>query len=106
MNYKCDGDAPEDLKVALETPRTLLGWARNKSTEDLRAAIGFIRRDCIVERDVLNEEIDRRQHREMQVRLESLKVPHWTVLPNFWLTLVSAIAAVAAAIFAWLALKH
>jgi hypothetical protein len=51
------------------------------------------------------EKIVNARHREIHDRLEELKRPHWTVLPNFWLTAISAIAAVAAAYLAWLALK-
>jgi hypothetical protein len=51
------------------------------------------------------EEKEETRHREIHDRLEELKRPHWTVLPNFWLTAISAVAAVAAAYLAWLALK-
>ena len=49
------------------------------------------------------EEVNGRRHIEMTQRLEELKKPHWTVLPNFWFTVVSAIAAVAAAVLTWIA---
>lgn len=50
------------------------------------------------------EENEAVRHREIQECLEELKKPHWTVNPNFWITLVSAIAAIVAAYFAWRAL--
>jgi len=51
------------------------------------------------------EELEQLRHSEIQRQLEELKRPHWTVLPNFWLTFASAIAAVIAAYLGWLALK-
>ena len=102
MNYKCDPRAPEDLKIAVDTPHALLKWCREKDTEGLRVALGFIRRDCTVERDVINEEIDRRQHRETQARLDSLKTPHWTVIPTFILVIIAILVSV----FAWLFPRH
>jgi hypothetical protein len=48
-----------------------------------------------------NAEKEEARHREINGRLEDLKRPHWTVKPNFWITVVSAIAAILAAYFAW-----
>lgn len=45
------------------------------------------------------------RHQEIRGRLEELKKPHWTVSPNFWVTVTSAVAAIVAAYFAWRALK-
>jgi len=42
------------------------------------------------------------QQRRSQDKM--LKV-HWTVLPTFWFTVISAVAAILAAYFAWTALK-
>jgi hypothetical protein len=42
---------------------------------------------------------------EILRRLADLKKPHWTVIPNFWLTLIGAIAAVVAAWLAWFTRK-
>jgi hypothetical protein len=41
------------------------------------------------------------RHTEIQAQLAELKKPHPTVWPNFAFTVISAIAAVAAAYFAW-----
>jgi hypothetical protein len=46
------------------------------------------------------------RHEKVMRALEELKTPHWTVTPNFWLTMVSAMAAIVAAICAWFALKR
>jgi hypothetical protein len=45
------------------------------------------------------------RHAEIARRLDKLKEPHWTVLPNFWLTLIAAVAGVVAAALAWVGLK-
>jgi hypothetical protein len=50
-------------------------------------------------------ELTKRRHEELSKKLDELKKPHWTVLPNFWLTAISALAAVLAAYLAWLALR-
>lgn len=54
-----------------------------------------------VERDKREDE----RHREIERRLDELRRPHWTVRPNFAFTVIGASAAVAAAIFGWLALR-
>ncbi len=46
-------------------------------------------------------EKEEERHANIKLRLDELKKPHWTVLPNFWLTLIAALAAVAAAFIAW-----
>jgi len=38
-----------------------------------------------------------------QLHFDALKKPHWTVVPNFWLTAIAAIAAIIAGIIAWFA---
>ncbi|MGA3007335.1 MAG: hypothetical protein ABSE59_05530 [Opitutaceae bacterium] len=45
--------------------------------------------------------VEKQRHDEIIGKLEKLKKPHWTVSPNFWITVVSAIAAVLAAYFAY-----
>lgn len=44
---------------------------------------------------------EKAMHAETQKKLSELKVPHCTVWPNFIFTMISAMAAVAAAYFAW-----
>ncbi len=66
----------------------------------------------ILKKELAAREADRREkaeeerNRKIEGRLEELRKPHWTVLPNFWLTTVAAIAAVVAAMIAWLAWKQ
>ena len=47
--------------------------------------------------------------RDLDIKIHSgirdLKKPHWTVLPNFWLTFLAAALAFVAAILSWLALQ-
>ena len=45
------------------------------------------------------------RHEQLHTQLKELKKPHWTVSPNFWVTVVSACAAIVAAYFAWVAIK-
>ncbi|MGD1032119.1 MAG: hypothetical protein ABSA05_13365 [Opitutaceae bacterium] len=52
------------------------------------------------------EAANERRHKELARRLDELKKPHWSVVPNFWITALSAAGALAAAYFAWLALKR
>jgi hypothetical protein len=99
QNPRCIEGAPEDLKDAVLSPHSLLKWCRPKTTEELREALGFIHRDFVDLRDVINEEIDRRQHRETQAHLESLKVPNWTVLPTFGLVIIAILVSVLSWVF-------
>ena len=45
------------------------------------------------------------RQKALERRIEELKVSHWTVIPNFWLTAVAAVAAVLAVYFAWRAVQ-
>jgi hypothetical protein len=101
-----DPAASESLKEAVtKGGPTLIVWCKNASDGGLRDALKHIYRHNDVYLDMVREEIEERRHREVERRLEELKKPHWTVLPNFWLTALSAFAAIVAAILAWLALK-
>lgn len=79
-------------------------------TADKRELLRGLYRELRVEREAADarkdsEDASARRHSDLSSRLEELKKPHWTVLPNFWLTAVSALAAILAAYLAWLALK-
>jgi hypothetical protein len=43
-----------------------------------------------------------RRFADISRKLDELKKPHWSVAPNFWVTVISALAAVIAAIIALL----
>jgi hypothetical protein len=47
------------------------------------------------------EEKELAMHNEIHDTLEGLKIPHWTVLPNFWVTVIAALAAILAVYFSW-----
>lgn len=102
-------DAPTSLKTAFAASCSeVIAWSKTASDADLKAALAWIYRTPSNEPYLrcIQEEIEERRHREVENRLSVLKKSHWTVLPNFWLTAVSAVAAVIAAYFAWLALKR
>ena len=50
------------------------------------------------ERQLFQEEIESRRHRELSTRIVELKKPHWTLVPTFWLVLVGVIAGIIAAV--------
>lgn len=52
------------------------------------------------------EKANERRHNALTKRLDDLKRPHWSVTPTFWITVISAAAAIAAAYFAWLAIDR
>lgn len=52
------------------------------------------------------DKLEEARHREVKDQLAELKKPHWTTVPNFWITVVSALAAIVAAILAWLAWRQ
>jgi hypothetical protein len=95
-------NAPEALKHAALSQNGLRAWCREQETEALRTAIGFLEQGADVERDVINEEIDRRQHRETQRHLKALQTPHWTVIPTFVLVIV----AILVSLLAWIFPRH
>ena len=95
-----------DLQEAAVSPTELRKWCRGKDTEQLRDALAAMLPHFVAERAVLDEEIDRRQHRETQARLESLKKPHWTVLWTFALVIVGLIVSIAGTVIGWLAWRR
>jgi uncharacterized membrane protein len=46
------------------------------------------------------EEADEKRHQEVQAKLAELQRSHWTVVPNFWLTVIAAVASVIGVILA------
>ena len=43
-------------------------------------------------------------YEQQRRKQDQLLKTHWTVIPNFWLTAISAVAAIIAAVLAWLAI--
>ena len=50
------------------------------------------------------EERAKLRHQEIVAHLLELKKPHWSVTPTFWIAIISALAAIGAAYFAWLSI--
>lgn len=72
-------------------------WIRNATDAEL---------DAFIDRSQLNTfftfataERQRRQH-------ITLRRPHWTVVPTFWLVIAGVIFAACAGVISWLAWKH
>lgn len=66
--------------------------------------------DEALDKEIMSKEINdaARQmilYEKTNREIKNLAKPHWTVQPNFWITTVSAIAAIVAAYFAWLAVR-
>jgi hypothetical protein len=77
---------------------------------DLRDPMLPLYRSLLAERlsEEAREQDQKRQkamHLQLKEAVEKVSKPHWTVLPNFWLTCIGACAGIAAAWFAWLALR-
>ncbi len=53
-----------------------------------------------------SEEASAQRHDEISRRLEELKKPHWSIVPNFWMTAALLILTFIGAIAAVLALRH
>ena len=74
-------------------------WVKTASETDLHEVFDHMSpMSCASKWKIAETEVARRRHAE-------LRKPHWTVLPNFWLTVVSVLAAVTAAYLSWLALS-
>jgi hypothetical protein len=85
-HYHSD-DAPEDLKKAIHDG-TFVDWYKNASTEQLESALRSVY-SHYDKYPLIQKEIDHRQ-----------SLPHWTLVPNFWLIVVGTIAGIVAAIMA------
>jgi hypothetical protein len=107
METGINPNASEALKKAFSVSCSeVIAWSKTASDAELKDALASIYRTPPNEPYLgcIREEIEDRKHREIEAHLKALKRPHWTVLPNFWLTVISAAAALIAAYFAWLAL--
>jgi hypothetical protein len=77
--------SPADFIYALDRLET------DQPTER-RAALRGLYRALMIERVELEarqaaEVANERRHGQISVRLQELKKPHWSVVPNFWMTL-------------------
>ena len=102
------GDVPLDPEIEFAVAES-----RKQPTAELLHTVGAVpnpqNRWNIAARIVLEErrleaerlriEKDDARHMEIKNRLDELKKPHWTVNPNFWVTVVAAIAGIVAAYF-------
>jgi hypothetical protein len=73
--------------------------------EQLREVLRCDTRDSLDnhDRQLFQEEIESRRHRELSTRIEELKKPHWTLVPTFGLVLLGVIAGIVAAVMEVLA---
>jgi hypothetical protein len=55
---------------------------------------------------IASEEANIQRHNEISKRLDDLKKPHWSIVPNFWITVLISILTAIAVIAAFLALRH
>jgi hypothetical protein len=73
----------------------------------MRELYGALRNERAAEETRLQVERDSvERHAQLTKRLEQLQKPHWSVVPNFVVTVISAVAAIAATVIAWLAFRH
>jgi hypothetical protein len=91
--------AEEDQQYRTETVQALANLSR-------LAEIGAKADEAASRRHLELELANERRHEAISKRLDDLKKPHWSVTPNFLFTVLSAVAAVAAAYFAYLSLTR
>lgn len=74
---------------------------RNETIEWINSASISELRDFMHSLGYLDPWFGRAQN-ALSIKLaEAAKEPHWSVTPNFWFTVISAVAAIVAAWFAW-----
>jgi hypothetical protein len=97
----------DDFLYALERVETDLPELSSEERNQIRS----LYRNLRVER--ASEEANARRHDEIFRQLEELKKPHWSIIPNFWVTvailILTAIGVLLTAILAiagFLPLRH
>jgi len=79
--------------------------------KEMRDQVRGLYRNLLMERQatdarIVAEEASARRHDEISRRLEELKKPHWSIVPNFWMTAAILILTAIGVIAAFLALRH
>jgi hypothetical protein len=75
--------------------------------DKLRELYRNLRAECVAAeaQRILKEEIIQ-MRAEVSNRLEELKKPHWSIVPNFWVTVIILVLTAIGAIATILALRH
>ena len=95
----CSGFASPDLKKALSgSVNGLQEWTLKASTDDLEKALVHIHRHETTLLKIVEEEVEKRRHKEMAMHLKELREPHWTLVPTFWLVIIGCTASIIAAL--------
>jgi hypothetical protein len=106
-HYHSD-DAPEDLKKAIHDG-TFVDWYKNASMKQLEAALRSVH-STYAHYPLIQKEIDHRQRLVIAGHLADLKKRHWTLVPTFWIVLITGIFGVIfgplACIIGYLAWRH
>ena len=75
-------------------------FCKEATDEQLREVLRCDTHDSLNnhDRQLFQEEIESRRHKELSARIEELKKPHWTLVPTFWIVLFGVIAGIVAAV--------
>ena len=66
----------------------------------INQAAEILRKELAAREAIRREQAEEDRQRRLEQRLNELKRPHWTVTPNFWFTVLAAVAALVSAYFA------
>jgi hypothetical protein len=96
-----------DFLYAVERIETDLLDIPQERREQIRGLYWNLRMERqVTEAHMASEEANIRRHDEIVRQLQKLKEPHWSIVPNFWITVVISILTAIAVIAAFLALHH
>lgn len=102
-----------DILYAIERLQT----DQRERQDQLRDLYWDLRRERLAtDARIASEEANIQRHNEISKRLEELneisrrlgdlKKPHWSIVPNFWITVLISILTAIAVVAAFLALRH
>jgi hypothetical protein len=96
-----------DFLYALER----LGTDLNDQPQEMRERLRGLYRTLLNEREaaearMILEAANADRHTEIFRQLEELKKPHWSIVPNFWMTAAILVLTLIGVIAAILALRH
>ena len=96
-----------DFLYALDRIDSDLADQPNEARELVRVLYRTLRKDREeAEARMALESANIQRHAEISRRLEELKKPHWSIIPNFWMTLIILILTAIGAVATVLALRH
>lgn len=95
----------EDFLYAIERVQTDLPEIQQERRDEIRGLYRTLLMECqAADARIAMEKANAQRHDALLHRLEELKKPHWSIVPNFWMTATILIFTIIGVIAALLAL--